>query len=188
MKSLCIAALCVSSAVSTAYAQTPTEEKNSFGGPKLEVPKNIPSLQIQFEEEGWGDKRIAPKMQCARNGGDKPASPKMSIDGAPEGTSSLIVYVLNEPPSWDNHGLFRVMPATDRDAAKSWVIPSIGSNRELDKLTKRVRPYAGGNSWGRVYSAPCPSGGSWRYTVAVFAVDDEDKVLAYGKTIMGYAP
>lgn len=165
------------------------EEKNSYGGPKLDVPSGAAQLVIKFEDEDqWGNKRINPRMQCGRNGGDKPKSPRMFIEGVPERTSSLVVYVLNEPPSWDNHGLFRVMPAAKQTTDKAWVVPPLNSNQQMDKIPNRVKPYAGGNSWGYVYSAPCPTSGSWRYTVSVFALDESDKVVGHVKTLMGFAP
>ncbi len=166
------------------------ESKNSREGPALDVPSGAAPLFIEFDDDAiWGNKRIDPTMQCARNGGDKPASPKFRVRSVPAGASSLVVYVLNEPPSWDNHGLFRVRPPANQSAdASTWVVPAISNNRDTAKLPQRITLYAGGNSWGKAYSSPCPSGGSWRYTISVYALDANDGVIGYGKTVMGFAP
>ena len=165
----------------------PAEAKNNFNAPMLAIPSNAAPLTIAMDDAAlWNGRRVMPTMQCSRNGGDKQASPKLSVSAVPEGAQSLVVFVRNEPPSFDSHGLFRVLRNPNGSAV--WAVPSLRSGHALDKLPKGVNLFAGGDTWGRVYSAPCPSAGSWRYTVAVYALDAADAVLGYGKIEMGYAP
>lgn len=166
----------------------PIETKDNMDRPNLTVPNDAAVLTVTTEDALlWDGKRVSPKMQCGRNGGDKPASPKMRVAGVPSLARSLVVYVRNEPPSFDNHGLFRVLPQAKSNEVE-WLVPSVRSHADATKWPQRVRSYAGGDTWGRIYSAPCPSNGTWRYSASVYALDEADKVLAYGKMDLGYAP
>jgi phosphatidylethanolamine-binding protein (PEBP) family uncharacterized protein len=48
--------------------------------------------------------------------------------------------------------------------------------------------FDGGSTWGNAYSSPCPTQGSWLYTVIVYALDENDVVVGVGKRDIGYAP
>ena len=158
--------------------------RDQFDRPSLEVPKAAARLTVAFAEpEKWDGKRIDRTMQCRDLGGDKPASPRLSVSGVPADAISLVVFFAN-PRSYHNHGTFRVKEGRSEEA---WTVPSIRSGAG-DKLPKGIEIFDGGSTWGRAYNAPCPTAGSWLYTVTVYALDAEDKVLAIGEKDVGYAP
>jgi len=157
--------------------------KDQFDRPQLTVPKEAATLTLSFADETlWDGKRIQRTMQCKELGGDKPASPAMLVTGAPEGAQSLVVYFAN-PRSYHNHGLFKV---TGKLSDAGWTVPAVRSG--ANTLPKGVELFDGGSTWGKAYNSPCPTSGSWLYTVTVYALDAENKVLAKGEREVGYAP
>lgn len=162
----------------------PLSAKDSFDRPSLEVPKTVAKLTIVFtDSEKWDGKHIDRTMQCRDLGGEKPVSPKLTVSSFPSATTSLVVFFSN-PRSNHNHGTFRV---NEGKAEEVWTVPSIGSG-QVKNLPKGIEVFDGGSTWGRAYNAPCPTAGSWLYTVTVYALDAEDKVLAVGEKDVGYAP
>jgi phosphatidylethanolamine-binding protein (PEBP) family uncharacterized protein len=161
-----------------------TWAKDQYGRPSLDVPKDTSTLSVGFAEpDKWDGKRIDSKMQCGRLGGEKPASPQLLVTGFPANTESLVVYYAN-PRAFDNHGTFRLKAGRKGD---TWKVPSV-RNARADNLPAGVEIFDGGSSWGNAYNAPCPTSGSWLYTVTVYALDANDKVLAVGQKDIGYAP
>lgn len=163
--------------------------KDQFDRPSLDVPKSAGKLSIAFADETlWDGRRIPKSMQCSRLGGENPSSPALVVTNTPDGAKSLVVFFAN-PRMNHNHGLVQV--ADDRTQL-AWMVPSIrGGIKVADapsKLPKGVAVFDGGDSFGRAYSSPCPSSGSWLYTVTVYALDEADKVLATGEKELGYAP
>lgn len=157
--------------------------KDQFDRPQLAVPKVAATLTIAFADAAlWDGKHIPRTMQCRELGGDKPASPSLVVSGAPEGTQSMVVYFAN-PRSYHNHGLFKV---TVLPSDAGWTVPAVRSG--ANTLPKGVELFDGGSTWGKAYNAPCPTSGSWLYTVTVYALDAENKVLATGEKEVGYAP
>jgi phosphatidylethanolamine-binding protein (PEBP) family uncharacterized protein len=158
--------------------------RDSFDRPSLDVPKTTAQISIAFADaDKWDGKHIDRTMQCKDLGGDKPASPKLTVSGVPSEAASLVVFFAN-PRSYHNHGTFRVR---DGRSEEGWKVPSIRSGAG-DKLPKGIEIFDGGSTWGRAYNAPCPTAGSWLYTVTVYALDAEDKVIAVGDKDVGYAP
>lgn len=159
--------------------------KDRFGSPDLKIPSNTPKLTVAFADaELWNGKHVPRTMQCARLGGQNPAAPALLVSGIPDKVKSLVVFYAN-PRAYDNHGLVRV---TEGRENASWQVPAIKSQAPVDELPKGVEMYDGGNMLGKAYSSPCPSGGSWSYTITVYALDETDAVIGVGEKGMGYAP
>ena len=157
--------------------------KDQFDRPQLTVPKEAAALTLSFADETlWDGKRIQRTMQCKELGGDKPASPALLVTGAPQGAQSLVVYFAN-PRSYHNHGLVKV---AGQLSDGGWTVPAVRSG--ANTLPKGVELFDGGSTWGKAYNSPCPTSGSWLYTVTVYALDAENKVLAKGEREVGYAP
>ena len=162
----------------------PASAKDSFDRPSLEVPKTVGKLAIAFTDtQKWDGKHIHRTMQCRDLGGDKQASPALLVSGLPDTATSLVVYFAN-PRASHNHGTFRVKEGRSEDG---WRVPSIQSGAS-EKLPKGIELFDGGSTWGRAYNAACPTQGSWLFTVTVYALDRDDKVLAVGEKELGYAP
>lgn len=169
--------------VSLALAGAAAHAKDQFDRPQLAVPSNAAPLTLAFADATlWDGKRIPRTMQCKELGGDKPASPALVVTGAPEGTESLVVYFAN-PRSYHNHGLFKV---TGKASDAGWLVPAVRSG--ANTLPKGIELFDGGSTWGKAYNSPCPTSGSWLYTVTVYALDAENKVVAKGEREIGYAP
>lgn len=159
------------------------QARDRFDRPSLEPAGSVNRLTIAFAEPGkWDGKHIDRTMQCRELGGDKPASAALLVTDVPAAATSLVVYFAN-PRSFHNHGTFRVR---DRKEDETWKVPGVLSGAQ--KLPKGIEVFDGGSSWGRAYNAPCPTQGSWLYTVTVYALDDKDGVLAVGEKELGYAP
>lgn len=179
MRNLTLSAVMLFSACLSASA------KDRFGSPELKVPGNAQKLTVAFADtEQWDGKRVPRAMQCARLGGKNPTSPALLVSGLPDKVKSLVVFYAN-PRAFDNHGLVRV---TDGRDGENWPVPAIKSSSAPEELPKGVAMYDGGNMIGKPYSSPCPSGGSWSYTITVYALDETDAVIGVGEKGMGYAP
>lgn len=160
--------------------------KDNFGNPELKIPSGAESLSITFSDvELWDGKHVPRTMQCRELGGQQPASPKLFVSGVPDKAKSLVVFFEN-PRAHDNHGLVRVQESRRHES--SWTVPPMRNNATADKVPKGTELFDGGNTWGKAYSAPCPNGGSWLYTVAIYALDENDLVVGFGKMEIGYAP
>jgi phosphatidylethanolamine-binding protein (PEBP) family uncharacterized protein len=136
--------------------------------PDLKVSDGLPKLTVSFADtETWNGKRWLKAQQCMRNGGVSPIrSPALNVSGAPAGTSKLVIFI-NNPRAFDNHGLFSYA-AKFEDG--SYTVPAISSGAK-DKLPKGVALFQDGSSWGAAFNAACPSSGSWKYTLTVYALD-----------------
>ena len=159
--------------------------KDQFDRPELTVPKDVAKLSILFSDSAnWNGKNVPRVMQCERIGGKSPASPALTISGLPDATKSLVVYFAN-PRAIHNHGLFRISEGRE---GTSWSIPAIRSRSPVAEFPEGVDLFQSGDTWGFAYSSPCPTSGSWLYTITVYALGESDKVLATGEANMGYAP
>ena len=163
----------------------PTQAKDQFGRPELSVPGSAVKLQIAFSDATiWDGKRIPRAMQCARLGGQNPASPGLRVGNVPDATKSLVMYVVNVR-AFDNHGLARITEGRD---GSTWTIPPIRSLAQAEELPKGIELFDGGSQIGVAYSSPCPTANSWLYAITVYALGEKDVVLAAGEINMGYAP
>ena len=159
--------------------------KDRFGRPDLAVSASTPKLSVELSDSSlWDGRRVPRTMQCARLGGQNPASPRLNVTNIPEATKSLVMYVNNVRAN-DNHGLARI--SEGRDGA-TWTIPPLLSRAPIDALPKGIALFDGGSDIGAAYSAPCPTGGSWQYVITVYALGEKDEVLAVGEVSMGFAP
>jgi phosphatidylethanolamine-binding protein (PEBP) family uncharacterized protein len=160
--------------------------KDSFGSPDLKVPDGAEQLNIVFSDtDSWDGKRVPKTMQCQALGGKGSASPKLFVLGAPDKTKSLIVFFEN-PIAHDNHGLVRVRE--ERNHESRWTVPPIRNKSPPDMLPKGVELFDGGSTWGNAYNSPCPTAGSWLYSVSIYALDENGGVVGFGRREIGYAP
>lgn len=152
--------------------------------PDLTVPSGLPKLAVSFADaDTWNGKRWLKTQQCRQNGGVSPLkSPVLNVTGAPEGTSKLVVFI-NNPRSFHNHGLYAYQ-AKSEDG--SYIVPAVTSHA-VDKLPIGVSLFQGGSSWSAAFNSACPSSGSWKYTLTVYALNDQEKVIAIHESDIGWS-
>jgi hypothetical protein len=152
--------------------------------PDLKVPDGLPKLTVAFvDAETWNGKRWLKTQQCKQNGGVSPLrSPALNVSGAPAGTSKLVVFI-NNPRSFHNHGLYSYQ-AKSEDG--SYTVPAVVTHA-TDKLPKGVALFQGGSSWGAAFNSACPSNGSWKFTLTVYAMDEKEQVIAIHEGDIGWS-
>jgi len=159
--------------------------KDNLDRPELKVPDSAEKLTIALQDADlWNGNRIPKTMQCAKLGGKQSSSPSLVVSGVPNKAKSLIAFFEN-PRANHNQGLIRAKEGRD---GSNWLVPAVRSGNAADRLPKGIEIYDGGSTWGQAYSAPCPSSGSWLYTVTVYALDENDLVIGSGKREIGWAP
>lgn len=167
-----------------------------IGHNKLAEVDDVQKMTFEFLDKNvWSDDEIPPSMLCTRMGGVNPSSPKILVRGIPNSTKSLIVYFANpsaEQGMGHNHGYIKVITGRDKD---TWIIPSVvAQNGDTPSdapvvLPTGVEMFDGGNTWKRAYSAPCPGSNvrrSFKYTFAIYAVDDNNVVLGEVEDTLGW--
>ncbi len=82
-----------------------------------------------------------------------------------------------------NHGLFSYQAKPEGDA---YTIPAVASGATA-KLPEGVALFQGGSTWSAAFNAACPSGGSWKYSVTVYALDGQERVIAVQEIDVGWA-
>ena len=152
--------------------------------PDLKVPTGLPKLAVSFvDSDVWNGKKWLRVQQCANRGGVAPLkSPVLKVSGAPTETQKLVVFFSN-PRAMHNHGLFSYQAKPDGD---TYSIPAVASGA-IDKLPEGVALFQAGSSWGAAFNAACPSGGSWKYSVTVYALDAQEQVVAAQEIDIGWA-
>lgn len=120
-------------------------------------------LTVAFNDTAWDGARIPDGMQCAGQGGTKPASPPLLVSDIPQNTARLVIEFNDESyaplSKGGGHGKFTVDVA-GRDEV---IVP----------------PYTEGQG----YRAPCSGKQNHVYSVTVHAMSAANQELA-----RGYAP
>lgn len=152
--------------------------------PDLKIPSGLPKLAVSFvDTDIWSGKKWPRIQQCAARGGVSPLqSPSLKVTGAPESTQQLVVF-FNNARAMHNHGLFSYQGKSEGGA---YTVPSV-ANGATSKLPAGVALFQAGSSWGAAFNAACPSGGSWKYTVTVYALDAQEQVIATHEIDIGWA-
>ena len=57
----------------------------------------------------------------------------------------------------------------------------------LDALPGGIALFQEGSTWGAAFNAACPTGGSWKYTVTVYALNEQEQVIATQEIDVGWA-
>lgn len=152
--------------------------------PDLKVASGLPKLAVSFKDaDVWNGKRWLRVQQCRNNGGVSPVmSPSLKVSGAPPDTKMLVVF-FNNAKSMHNHGLYSFQ-AKSEDG--NYSIPAVATGTR-DKLPDGIALFQGGSSWGSAFSAPCPTNHSWKYTVMVYAVNEQEQVVATQEIDVGWS-
>lgn len=152
--------------------------------PDLKIADGLPKLSLSFaDNEVWSGKKWLRVQQCANRGGIAPLkSPELKVSGAPKETKQLVVF-FNNARAMHNHGLFSFQ-AKSEDG--SYLVPAV-SGGATSKLPAGVALFQGGSSWGAAYNPACPTGGSWKYSVTVYALNEQEQVVAAQELDIGWA-
>ena len=152
--------------------------------PDLKVANEVSKLAVSFvDADVWNGKRWLRVQQCAGRGGVAPLkSPALKVSGAPTETQKLVVFFSN-PRAMHNHGLFSYQAKPDGDA---YTVPAVASGATA-KLPEGIALFQGGSTWSAAFNAACPSGGSWKYSVTVYALDAQEQVIAMQEIDVGWA-
>lgn len=152
--------------------------------PDLKVASGLPKLAVSFvDADVWNGKRWLRIQQCVNRGGLSPLmSPSLKVSGAPADTKKLVVF-LNNARAMHNHGLYSYQ-AKSEDG--SYTVPAVASGAK-DKLPGGIALFQEGSTWGAAFNAACPTGGSWKYTVTVYALNEQEQVIATQEIDVGWA-
>ena len=152
--------------------------------PDLKVPSGLPKLAVSFvDTDIWNGKKWPRIQQCANRGGVSPLkSPALKVTGAPDGTQQLVVF-FNNARAMHNHGLFSYQAKADDG---TYTIPAVTSGA-TSELPAGVALFQAGSTWGAAFNAACPTGGTWKYSIAVYALDAQEQVIATNEIDIGWA-
>jgi phosphatidylethanolamine-binding protein (PEBP) family uncharacterized protein len=132
--------------------------------------------KISFMNPIWDGKRIPIGMQCSRQGGDNPHTPKLKVTNLPKGTSYLRMVISDESYGGAGfHGIFKIKVPT---GASEIVIPGIYETTEQLPSGIELEKGNGSPAGGRGhYLPPCSGNRNHTYTAEILAYNDSDEKL-----------
>jgi hypothetical protein len=132
--------------------------------------------KISFMDPMWDGKTIPSGMECSRQGGEKPHTPKLKVTNLPKGTSYLRMVITDESYGGEGfHGIFKIKVPT---GASEIVIPRI--YELVEELPSGIElERANGNPGGGRghYLPPCSGGRKHNYYAEILPYNSDDKKL-----------
>ena len=124
----------------------------------------------------WDGKKIPSGMQCSRQGGVDPHTPKLKVTNLPKGTSYLRMVITDESYGSDGfHGIFKIKVPT---GASEIVIPGIYEQKEQLPSGIELERGNGSPDGGRGhYLPPCSGNRNHNYFAEILPYNDSDEKL-----------
>ena len=132
--------------------------------------------KISFMDPMWDGKKLPSGMECSRQSGQNPHTPKLKITNLPNGTSYLRMVITDESYGGEGfHGIFRIKVPK---GASEIVIPRI--YEQAKKLPAGIELERGNGSPGGSqghYLPPCSGGRNHNYYAEILPYNDSDEKL-----------